>query len=79
MEENSPNIVATVEQNEEDVGAPEPVPEKSILKAKKTRSAKQIAAFSKCQRARRDKLLLKNENNLKIKKLKNTRKKDNLL
>ena len=45
MEEHSANIVATIEDN---VAEPEPVPEKSILKAKpkKPRSKGQQEAFS---------------------------------
>ena len=64
MEEHSPNIVATVEDiedNEDVMAEPEPVPEKSMLKAKpkKPRSKAQKDAFARCQAARRIKLASK--------------------
>ena len=57
MEDHSPKIVTTIEPNEDVEEVPEelePVPEESILKAKKPRSKAQMDAFSKCQARRRE-------------------------
>jgi hypothetical protein len=72
MEEQSPNIVATIEQVEEveeQVAEPEEVPEKSILKSKpkRPRSKLQQQAFARCQAVRRQKLASKPDTDIKVK------------
>ena len=78
MEGHSPNIVADIEDNEEvvdqvedQVTEPEPVPEKSILKSKpkRPRSQAQQVAFARCQAARRLKLASKPETDSKVKNM----------
>ena len=74
MEEHSPNIVENIEQvedNEDKVTEPEPVPEQSILKSKpkKPRSKAQQVSFARCQAARRLKLASKTETDMKVKNM----------
>ena len=74
MEEHSPNIEATVEHiedNEDIVAEPEPVPEHSILKPKpkRPRSRAQNEAFARCQAARRLKLASKSPTDVKVKNI----------
>ena len=74
MEEHSPKIVSTIEDNEEvvdQVTELETVPEKSILKSKpkKPRSQKQQIAFARCQAAQLLKLASKPETDIKVKNM----------